>query len=163
VPGFSSQTSGVAHGALNWDTQVKADFTSLQTLLAQQSWSPGLGGTGAFIGSTGSSVNGFFSRQGTQVLYQGRLVFGSGATFGTATPYIGGFNLYGDLDVTNTSGYGRYIATNSNILNIVLHPISGQQLAIRVAGNNGQTNNATTIGNPTQGDQIIFAVQGILY
>jgi hypothetical protein len=89
VAAFTSTYKALAHGALNWDTQLDADMASLEGFLNQGTYGPAIGGTGFTTGTSGGT-NGYWTRLGQRVTYNGRILFGSSASWGTGSPRSSG-------------------------------------------------------------------------
>jgi hypothetical protein len=108
VAAFTSTYKALAHGALNWDTQLDADMASLEGFLNQGTYVPAIGGTGFTTGTSGGT-NGYWTRLGQRVTYNGRILFGSSSSWGTGQPAITGLTNGGNVDQTLSFGTGLYL------------------------------------------------------
>jgi hypothetical protein len=125
--------------------------------LNQSGWSPGLGGTGVAVGTSGST-DGYVVRLGKRVSYHGRILFGTSASLGTGTPAVTGLNSYGNLDVRYAIGRGWYHPVSGAPTSLLLVPQNGSQFLVLI-GSTGASAGSIT---PAQNDQLHFVVDGIL-
>jgi hypothetical protein len=159
---FTSAYKALVHLAPNWDTQLRTDMAFLETQTDQLAWAPALGGTGASLG-TGPGFNGFAARVGQMVIYQGRLTFGSSASWGSGTPVITGFNDFGfNTDVTISHGTGRYKKISGGLpIPLILDAVSSSTYAPYVAGATPAAMSSIS-ASPAQSDQLIFQLIGYM-
>jgi hypothetical protein len=87
---YPSSTDLVKDGATNFQTLATGIDTSTgKGLIAWQTYTPVLGGTGWALGSTGAAAVGYYCQIGKTVHFTARLTFGTvGATFGAARPTV---------------------------------------------------------------------------
>jgi hypothetical protein len=158
---FTSAYKALAHGALNWDTQLDADMATLETILHQGTWAPSIGGTGFTLGTSGGS-NGYWTRLGQRVTYNGRILFGSSAAWGTGTPAIISMGNDGTMDTTLSFGTGLYLrASGQPAIPLILTPLSNSSFGMVIA-QAGTSSSLTAIAAPAQSDQILVRVDAIL-
>lgn len=131
---FTSQFRQLAHGALNWDTQLDADLGALETLLngypalASGGWSPQITGTGAAVGGS-ASAGGTWQKVGGLYTLVGWINFGSSASWGTDTAAI--TNLPLTFDQYQVIGSGAYTPNGGSAVPITLTSAAGNTLAVR--------------------------------
>lgn len=130
--------------------------SDVDNFLGYGTWTPVLGGTGAGLGS-GGTTTGSWSRTSKQLTYSGRLAFGSGGSFGTGTPALLGWGA--SLNTALAMGTGIYVpASGGNALPVMLHPINPSQMVIRILVNN--TYGYAYAVTPAQSDLLLFTING---
>jgi hypothetical protein len=130
-------------------------------------WTPALGGgSGASIG-TGGTVSGKYLRIGKHINAKGRIVFGTGASFGAGNATIAG--LPGSIDSTLSSGYGTYYTTAAPTFGnpVLFSGTDGANLVIRaiVSQPSGSLTNfagGSSLGTPAANSMLIFALDLVL-
>lgn len=159
---FTSAYKALAHGALNWDTQLDADMATLETILQQGSWTPAFGGAGVSLGTNGTA-SGYFTRLGQKVIYNGRFSFGSSASWGTGLPAVTGLNQSGNMDTSTPVGHGYYTkASGGNPIPIIAFPLTASQFGFYVIGAGASLAMSTISAAPAQSDQMWFHIDGTL-
>lgn len=155
---FSSAYKALAHGAPNWDTQLRADLAFLETGTDQGGWLPTYGGdSGATVGANGGT-NGYYVSLGARISYHGRILFGSSAVAGGGV--IANMNL-GSMNTQLSQGRGFFRnASNGARVPLMLVPITASEFAVLVVGNAGLAA-FNTLGNPSQSSEIFFQVDGV--
>lgn len=157
---FTSAYRQLAHGALNWDTQLDSDMFDLEQAFDQGSAYPGIGGGGgATLGANGFG-DGTFFRVGKHTTIKGRLVFGSSASFGGGTATVNGLGI--TIDTAHSTGYGAFVPTSGSPVPVVFTPMDGANMVIRPVMGNGSA--ATylgvgfNLGTPPQSSVLLFTL-----
>jgi hypothetical protein len=137
--------------------------TTLDGLLGAKTFAPVIaGGGGAALGTSGGS-DGSYIRVGKHVTAKGRLLFGSGASFGTGTATVS--NLPASIDTNHSTGYGWFQSGGTSVP-CMFTPADSANMAIRpIIGGSGSFSTlgtASAIGTPAQSSALIFTLDLLL-